>query len=137
MPVCRDFKRLSAAEAGSLTRQIMRFSLDNRASLIPLGSWAKISQAIKALERNGFKVIRTSGSHHILSKGERKVKGGKWVAPAAAVQAVLFMRLRVRLRASRLPTSRGRWIPPGRRPNAWSSRAAIRHCRNWSGQRLR
>jgi predicted RNA binding protein YcfA (HicA-like mRNA interferase family) len=30
-------------------------------------------QVIKALERNGFKVIRTSGSHHILSNGQRKV----------------------------------------------------------------
>lgn len=30
-------------------------------------------QIIKALEGKGFKVIRVSGSHHILSNGERKV----------------------------------------------------------------
>ncbi|MGH8227897.1 MAG: type II toxin-antitoxin system HicA family toxin [Steroidobacteraceae bacterium] len=30
-------------------------------------------QVIKALEGNGFKTVRTSGSHHILSNGERKV----------------------------------------------------------------
>lgn len=30
-------------------------------------------QVIRALERNGFKVIRISGSHHILSNGQRKV----------------------------------------------------------------
>jgi len=30
-------------------------------------------QVIKALERNGFKVIRASGSHHILSNGQCKV----------------------------------------------------------------
>ena len=30
-------------------------------------------QILKALEQRGFKVIRISGSHHILSNGERKV----------------------------------------------------------------
>lgn len=30
-------------------------------------------QVIKALEQNGFKVLRISGSHHILSNGQRKV----------------------------------------------------------------
>ncbi|MBS0365795.1 MAG: type II toxin-antitoxin system HicA family toxin [Proteobacteria bacterium] len=30
-------------------------------------------QVIKALEQNGFRVIRVSGSHHILSNGQRKV----------------------------------------------------------------
>lgn len=30
-------------------------------------------QIIKALEAAGFRVIRVSGSHHILSDGERKV----------------------------------------------------------------
>ncbi len=30
-------------------------------------------QIIRVLEQNGFKVIRISGSHHILSNGQRKV----------------------------------------------------------------
>jgi len=30
-------------------------------------------QIVKTLEGKGFKVIRTSGSHHILSNGQRKV----------------------------------------------------------------
>jgi predicted RNA binding protein YcfA (HicA-like mRNA interferase family) len=30
-------------------------------------------QIIKALEANGFKLIRVSGSHHILSNGQCKV----------------------------------------------------------------
>ena len=30
-------------------------------------------QIIRLLEQNGFKVIRISGSHHILSNGQRKV----------------------------------------------------------------
>jgi len=30
-------------------------------------------QIIRVLEQNGFKVIRVSGSHHILSNGQRKV----------------------------------------------------------------
>lgn len=30
-------------------------------------------QVIKALEAHGFTVIRVSGSHHILSNGQRKV----------------------------------------------------------------
>ncbi len=30
-------------------------------------------QIIRTLEGNGFKVIRVSGSHHILSNGQRKV----------------------------------------------------------------
>ncbi len=30
-------------------------------------------QVIKALEGNGFKVIGVSGSHHMLSNGQRKV----------------------------------------------------------------
>lgn len=30
-------------------------------------------QIIKSLEGNGFKVVRVSGSHHILSNGQRKV----------------------------------------------------------------
>jgi len=30
-------------------------------------------QVIKALEANGFAVLRVSGSHHILSNGRRKV----------------------------------------------------------------
>lgn len=30
-------------------------------------------QVIRSLEGSGFKLIRTSGSHHILSNGTRKV----------------------------------------------------------------
>ena len=30
-------------------------------------------QIIKALEGNGFRVVRVSGSHHILSNGQHKV----------------------------------------------------------------
>lgn len=30
-------------------------------------------QVIKALEAKGFRLLRVSGSHHILSNGERKV----------------------------------------------------------------